>query len=323
MAPPESNPVRHATRPLQVLVTGGTGFVGRAVLAALRDAGHHARILVRRPTNPRTRGLADRPGTEPVVGDVLDPASLARALPGCDAVIHLVGIISEIGRNTFENAHTVATRNVLDAARGAGVRRHVQMSALGTRPDAASRYHRTKWAAEEAVRGSGLDWTILRPSLIYGAEDHFTNLLARLARFSPLLPVMGPGHGLLQPVAVEAVALAFVRALTEPAAVGRTFDLCGPDRLTFNEVLDAILAASGRRRLKLHVPLALARLQARGLEFVFPTLLRRAAPLNRDQLIMLQEDNVGDPAPANALFHLPTERFTDGVRRHLSPSSSA
>ncbi len=302
---------------MKVLVTGGTGFVGRAVLAALAEAGYGARVLVRRPGAARVRELVGRFGFEPVPGDVLAPETLRAAAGGCGAVIHLVGIISEVGRNTFENAHSVATRNVVAVARSAGVARLVHMSALGTRPDAVSRYHQTKWAAEEAVRGSGLAWTIFRPSLIYGAEDHFTNLFARLARWSHVLPVPGPGRGRLQPVSVEAVALAFVRALSEPAAVGRTLDLCGPERLTLNEVLDAILAVTGRRRWKVHVPLGLARGVARVLEGVFPRLLGRAAPLNRDQLVMLQEDNVGDPAPANELFRLPAETFREGLARYL------
>jgi len=302
---------------MKVLVTGGTGFVGQAVLAALREAGHPARVLVRDASSPHARELVARLSAEAVVGDVLDPDSLRRAVPGCDAVIHLVGIISEIGRNTFENAHTTATRNVVTAAQAAGASRYVHMSALGTRPNAGSRYHQTKWAAEEIVRASGLAWTIFRPSLIFGPGDHFTRLFAALARWSPVLPVMGSGQGLLQPVAVEVVALAFVRALTAPAAVGCTFDLCGPERVSFNHVLDAILAVTGRRRLKIHVPLALARIQARLLEGIFPPLFGRAAPLNRDQLLMLQEDNVGDPRPANELFRLPVEPFRDGLARYL------
>lgn len=302
---------------MQVLVTGGTGFVGRAVLAELAGTAHRARVLVRRPDSPRARDVATRWRAEPVAGDVLDAASLRAALAGCDAVIHLVGIISEVGQNTFENAHTRATQNVVEAARAAGVRRLVHMSALGTRPGAISRYHQTKWAAEEAVRAGGPDWTIFRPSLIYGPEDHFTNLFARLARWSPVLPVMGPGRGRLQPVAVEAVARAFVRALERPATIGRTLDLCGPDRLTFDEGLDTILEVTGRRRLKLHLPLSLARLLAAGLEFVFPRLLGRAAPFNRDQLWMLQEDNVGDPEPANTLLDLPVETFRAGLSRYL------
>ncbi len=302
---------------MKVLVTGGTGFVGHAVLAKLRATGHAARALVRNPASPRATELAKRFGAETVAGDVLDADSIQRALRGCEAVIHLVGIISEVGPNTFHNAHTLATQNVVRAAERAGVNRYLHMSALGTRPNAASRYHRTKWAAEQAVRESRLAWTIFRPSLIYGAEDHFVNLFANLARWSPILPVMGSGRGKLQPVSVEVVAAAFVNALNEPRAVGQTYDLCGPDRLSFLQVLDTILSVAGRRRLKLRVPLPLARLQAAALEFVFPRLLGRAAPLNRDQLIMLEEDNVGDPRPANEVLALPVTTFRAGIERQL------
>lgn len=302
---------------MEVLVTGGTGFVGREVLRQLAAAGHAARMLVRRPDSPSALALERRFGVRIVRGDALDPATLPAGMAGADAVIHLVGIISEVGRNTFENAHTRATENVVRAAREAGVQRHVQMSALGSRPGAASRYHRTKWAAEEIVRGSSLAWTILRPSLIYGPEDHFVNLFARLSRWSPVLPVMGAGAGLLQPVSVEATAACFVRALTEPRCEGQTIEVCGADRLSFVELLREILAVLGRRRLLLHVPLPLARLQARALEFIFPRLLGQAAPLNRDQLLMLQEDNVGDPGPATTLFGLPEESFRQGISRFL------
>lgn len=306
---------------MKILVTGGTGFVGRAVVAALAEAGHVSRVLVRQPAAPRARELAGRFPVELVAGDVLKPDTLRAALLGCEAVIHLVGIISEVDQNTFENAHTQATRHLVGAAQVGGVKRFLHMSALGTRPNAASRYHQTKWAAEEAVRASGLDWTIFRPSLIYGPEDHFTRMMADWSRWSPVVPVLGTGQGRLQPIAVEAVALAFARALTQPATSGRTLDLCGPERLTFNEVLDAILAAVGRRRAKCHLPLPVARGLAGLLEGGFPRLLGQAAPLNRDQLLMLQEDNVGDPAPAQTLLNLPVESFREGLARYLKPTA--
>ncbi len=303
---------------MNVLVTGATGFVGREVLRQLQARGHTICIVARNPA-AAARATAGRFGAELRRGDVVKDASLADAAQGMDAVIHLVGIISEIGQNTFESAHVRATDHVVRAARAAGVRRFVQMSALGTRPGAVSRYHQTKWSAEEIVRGSGLDWTIFRPSLIYGAEDHFANLFATLSRRSPFLPVMGNGQNRLQPVAVEAVAAAFVGALTEPRAVGQTMDLCGPEPLTFLAVLDTILVVLRRRRFKLRVPLRLARIQAAALEFIFPRLLGRAAPLNRDQLLMLQEDNVGNPRPAAEMFGLQLVPFREGIAAYLRP----
>jgi NADH dehydrogenase len=191
------------------------------------------------------------------------------------------------------------------------------MSALGTRPNAASRYHQTKWAAEELVRRSGLDFTIFRPSLIYGPQDQFMNLFARIIRLSPVVPLMSNPRARFQPVAVEAVATAFVRSLGEPKSIGQTYDLCGPEALTLSEIVDRLLGVLKRRRLKLQVPLGLARGQAAILEFVFGRLLRKAPPLNRDQLLMLQEDNVGNPQPANDLFGLNPALVREGIARYL------
>ena len=254
---------------------------------------------MRKPRTQAAERFGAGPALEESPGNILDSASLGPALDGTDAVIHLVGIISEIGENTFENVHTRGTQNLLAAARSAGIKRFVHMSALGTRPNAVSRYHKTKWAAEEAVRNSALDYTIFRPSLIFGPQDQFVNLFAKIIRFSPIVPILADDRAHFQPVAIEDVASAFVRALNEPKSIGQTYDLCGPEALTLRQIVDAICRAMGRRRLKLRVPLFLSRLQANFLEFIFPLLFGKAAPLNRDQLIMLHEDNPGQPQPAN------------------------
>lgn len=231
-------------------------------------------------------------------------------------LIHLVGIIAECGPSrSFERVHVELTASVLAAAKLAGVRRWIHMSALGTRSQARSRYHQTKWAAEELVRGSGLDWTIFRPSLIYGARDGFTRLFARLSGWSPVLPVMGTGRAQLQPIAVGQVARAFSQAVAIPDSTREVFDLCGAERLSFVEVLRAILKAHGRRRGLVRIPMPLARLQAGFLEWFFPRILRRPPPLNRDQLLMLEEDNTGDGGPADRLFGLEHRPFADEMRR--------
>jgi uncharacterized protein YbjT (DUF2867 family) len=301
---------------MKVFVTGGTGFVGREVVRQLLAEGHTVRILARLSN---ADGLPA--GVEVKRGDVTDPASFADGMTGVDAVIHLVGIISECGAGTYENVHTVGTAGILANSMSAGVRRFIQMSALGTRPGATSRYHRSKWAAEELVRKSGLDWTIFRPSVIYGPEDHFVNLFARISRWSPALPVIGDGKTKLQPGPVGDVARCFVASLSEPRSIGQTYDLCGADRLTLPEVLDAILEVAGRLRIKLRIPMPIAKLQAAALETIYPLVLRRAPPLNRDQLIMLGEDNVGDPQPANALFGLKPVSFREGIAAYLRPRS--
>jgi NADH dehydrogenase len=229
----------------------------------------------------------------------------------------LVGIISEAGKKTFENIHVRGTENVVNAARTAGVKRFLQMSALGTRPNAVSRYHQTKWAAEELVRKSGLGFTIFRPSLIFGPHDKFVNMFARMSRFLPALPVMGTGKAKFQPVAVETVAGAFVRSLGEPRSVGQTYDLCGPDTLTLPEILDTILEVTGRKRAKLRIPIGVARVQAALSEFLCSGLFGKPPPLNRDQLIMLEEGNVGNAQPANELFGLEAVGFREGISRYL------
>lgn len=301
---------------MRVFVTGGTGFVGQEILTSLVREGDEPVALARRlPSAPV-------PGIRYFQGDLTSPERLAEGMRGTGAVIHLVGIISEVGQSTFENVHTRGTRTVLAAARQAGVRRFVHMSALGTRPAAISRYHQTKWAAEEAVRVSGFDYTIFRPSLIFGPADHFVNLFARIMRFSPFVPAMGRPTARFQPVHVQDVAEAFVRSLRMPESVGRNFDLCGPDILTLPEILRFIMQASGRKRFILRVPSLVARAQATLLEAVFP-FVGKAPPLNRDQLAMLNEDNIGDASLARELLDLKPRRFLPGIEAYLrSPAPS-
>lgn len=299
---------------MNVFVTGGTGFVGREIVRELHDAGHHVRLLAR----SRSTVIA-HDDIEIHAGNLLDAATLADACRGVDVVIHLVGVISEVGEQTFENVHTRGTQNIVGAAQRAGVKRFVHMSALGARANAVSRYHQSKWAAEEIVRGSGLDWTIFRPSIIYGPGDGFVNLFARMSRLSPVVPLIGGGRSKFQPVPVGDVAQCFVKSLTEPGSIGQTYDLCGNEVLTLTEIIEEILKATGRRRLKLTVPFGVARVQAAFLEFIFGKLLRRAPPLNRDQLVMLQEDNVGNARPARELFELRHEPFAEGIGRYLKP----
>jgi uncharacterized protein YbjT (DUF2867 family) len=307
---------------MKVLVTGATGFVGRTILRQLHEAGHSIRLLARAPRSARAQEATTRWGAEVLSGDILDRASLGSAAASTDAIIHLVGIISEVGASTYENVHTRGTANVVWAAQRAAVKRFVHMSALGTRPNAVSRYHRSKWAAEENVRHSSLAFTIFRPSLIYGPEDQFVNFYAKVIRLSPVVPLLGSPHARFQPVPVQAVASAFAKSVVEPKAVGQTYDLCGAEALTLSGIVDQILGVLRKRRLKLHVPLGVAWWQAVCLEYVFPRLLRKAPPLNRDQLLMLQEDNVGNPQPANEAFGLRPVSLRAGISKYLGSGAS-
>lgn len=299
--------------PVRVLVTGGSGFVGKAIVRQLRSSGIEVRVL------SRSRDVGQS-GVVSVRASLFDSEALAQAMTGCDAVIHLVGIISEVGSQTFDRVHVDGTRCVLAAMRAAGVHRYIHMSAMGARNAAPSRYHQTKWSAEELVRSSGLDWTILRPSLIYGPGDGVVSMFNRISRWSPVVPVIGSGDGLLQPVDVADVARVFVSALSKNGTRGRTFEVGGPSTVTFNSLLLGILSRLGRRRLVVHLPLPLARVQAAFLEFVFPKILRLASPLNRDQIAMLQEDNVADCTETWREFEFRPIDWQAGLDRMLGPA---
>ena len=278
-----------------VLVTGASGFVGRHVVRALLAEGFSVRVLVRRPGR---MSAADGRVAE-AVGSVTEGVALTPAAAGCAAVVHLVGIIAERGTQTYERVHVEGTRSALAAAQAAGIRRFVHMSACGTRAHAVSRYHQTKWQAEELVRGSGLDWTIFRPSLIHGPDGEFAQMLRAWAfgRQPPFLfmPYFGPGFlgqratAQLQPVFVDDVAEVFARAPDTPDSIGRAYDVVGPDRYTWPEMLH--LASSilrGKPKRAVGIPAWKALLLAR---------LPIPLPFNREQVLMALEDNTGDPAP--------------------------
>lgn len=295
-----------------IAVTGATGFVGRHITTVLARRGHAIRALVRSPLQAqRLEGL----GVELVPGDLADAAALTALLRGANTVVHLVGIIVETGRATFHAVHVEGTRRVLEAARRAGVERFVHMSAVGARDEpGATPYHRTKWHAEELVRASGLSHAVFRPSIISGPESAPIRTLARLHRWSPVVPVFGDGRFPTQPVWAEDVALAFALAAEQSALAG-AFELGGPQVLTYEEFLLAIGRAARRPRPLVHVPLGLARAAAAALG-----LLGAAAPLTGDQLQMLVE---GSATPANAIesvFGIQPVAFEQGLNRYLAPS---
>ncbi len=231
-----------------ILVTGGTGFIGSRLVGRLVELGYQVRVLTR--GTGRQRGLP-LDGCTIVEGNPLDPDVCRRATQGIDAVIHLIGILRESRGGSYREAHVQTTRLLLAAAKENGVRRWLHMSALGSRPYAPSRYHQTKWTAEELVRSSDLHWTIFRPSVIYGPDDHFLSvfrdLFSRpLFRYFGILPLPGGGATPLQPVAVGDVVTAFTRALILPQTIRREYVICGPDRVSLS-VICSLLLKSGRQ----------------------------------------------------------------------------
>lgn len=281
-----------------ILVTGGTGFVGSHLVSRLVQRGDHVRVLA--------RSAARATGGEMVAGDIGDVSSVIAAATGCAAVIHLVGIIAERRGVTFQSVHVDGTRNVIEACQRANVPRLVHMSALGSRPNAASRYHQTKCAAEELVRGSGLPATIFRPSVMFGAGNSFLPQMQGLLHRGPFVPVIGSGRNRLQPVWVEDVVSCFVGALDRPDTAGQAYELGCPEQFTFDELLDILAALEGIRKSKVHLPAGLMR----PVVWLGSHITSRF-PVTPDQLTMLLEDSVCDIGPMREAFGIEPARLRD------------
>ena len=295
---------------MKIFITGGTGFVGQELIKQLLNAQHSVRALIR----PGSASIfSDK--IEMVTGDTTDPASLKAALDGCDAVIHLVGIIREFPSRgiSFARLHPESTRNLLQAAEEQGISRFLHMSANRARVDAVTDYHKSKWAAEELVRQSNLDWTIFRPSLIFGPADRFVNLLAGLVKTLPLLPVMGDGRYRLQPVCVTDVAGGFVAALNVAESIFQTYHCGGPNDYSYDEILDLIGLALGKKKpvRKFHQPLSLMK----PLVAILQSLPQ--FPMTSDQLQMLLEGNCCDPSEWKETFKLDLTEFPEGISTFL------
>lgn len=257
---------------------------------------------------------------EAVPGNVLAPASLAAAVAGRQAIIHLVGIINEKGSQTFDRMHRAAAENVLAAAKGAGVRRLVHMSAMGAAEEAPFAYGRSKALGEKAVRASGLDWTIFRPSIVFGPGDGFVSLLAQIVRANPgFIPVIGPGTTQFMPVSVYDVARVFGDALEKPDTAGKVFPLGGPEIFTLNDIYREIAAAIGKAGKPLvHLPIWYGRILAAGFEWAARRGILADPPLTRDQLASLERDNVADIAETDRVFGGPWRPFPAGIREYLN-----
>lgn len=283
---------------MNILVTGATGFVGRSVVQELLRRGHTVLAGSRRG--------ADLPGARGLSLDVSDPGSVLRAVGEAQpqAVVHLVGIITEEGEQTFARVHVEGTRHVLAATpRGA---RYLHMSALGADEASASGYSRSKAQAERLVEDSGLPFTIFRPSLIFGVgDDFFGRVLRDLVSSAPIVPMIGDGHFPFRPVSVEDVAQAFAGALERPDTEGQTYALTGPEEFTFQQLLRLELAALKKRKPVVPVPLPLMNL-AVPLMGLLPN-----PPITRDQYAMLKAGNTAPNEPARTVFDLPMLRLQD------------
>jgi uncharacterized protein YbjT (DUF2867 family) len=320
--------------PARVAVTGATGFVGRAVVRELVARGHRPVCLVRdRLRFLSSVGELGSDQLDTVTGDLFDATALRQVVEGAEAMIHLVGIIFEkpLRGQTFQRIHVEGTKAVLEMCAAAGVRRYLHMSALGTRAGAASAYHRTKWEAEGAVRASGLDWTIFRPSVIHGPDGEFMRMMRVMVCDAmvmslgivptpfPVMPYFGDGMNRLQPVSVRDVAACFVSALIKPETVGQVYELGGPEAITWKElyrICRETIPGAKRWKPMVSQPVWAAKLLASTVMKlpILPSMLR----FNADQVTMSQEDAVCDSSLIERTFDLKLRDFRAELREYAA-----
>ncbi len=278
---------------MKVLIVGGSGYVGTHLARHLLEQGHQVTVASRRGEGP----LA---GVRYVMADAAKDEGLLEAAQGQEALIYLVGIIRERGDQTFRQAHVEGVRHSLAAARAAGIRRFVHMSALGTARGTGSRYYETKAEGEELVQASGLDWTILRPSLIFGQGDEFFGgiLKGLVTAPIPFIPQIGDGSFVFRPIWVGDVSLAFEQALSRPNTFYRSYNLVGPKEYTLRELLLLVRDTLGSQKPLLPIPLAL-------MDLVVPLISPLPfSPITLDQYLQLKMGNTADPSHMRNAFSL-------------------
>jgi len=299
---------------LKTLVTGGTGFLGSEIVKRLNAQSESVRILSRDPAKiPAARRT---PGTEYFRGDVLDPASLAAAMQGCDAVVNAVQFENAPFENprrglTYERIDGEGTERQVEAAKSAGVKRFIYMSGAGVAEGLTEPWFRAKARAEKAVRESGMNWTIFRPSWVFGPEDRSLNRFASMARISPFVFLVGSGKQRVQPVFVEDVARFVHRALNEPRSYGQLLELGGPEELEMRELIRRLLVVMRKKRMCVTVPVAVMRALASFLE------LLPSPPLTCSGIDFLTMEPRVDSSKACQMLGLETTRLEMALGQHL------
>ncbi|MGH6678826.1 MAG: complex I NDUFA9 subunit family protein [Bradyrhizobium sp.] len=270
-----------------VTVFGGTGFLGRRIIKCLADEGETVRVAARHPTRIRAGGISgESEPTLAIVADVRDEAAVAAAIAGADAVVNAVSAYVEKAAVTYEAVHVQGAKHVAEACERQGISRLVHISGIGADPASPSPYIRARGRGELAVRQASPRATILRPSVLFARDDAFLNTLARIARSSPIIPLIGGGQTRLQPVHADDVAKAVCVALHNPTAQGTIYELGGPESTTLRAIFEMVLAHFGRRRLFVRIPFELAHPLARLLEGL------PRAPLTVAQVDLLRGDSI-------------------------------
>ncbi|MEE9553795.1 MAG: complex I NDUFA9 subunit family protein [candidate division Zixibacteria bacterium] len=295
---------------MNIILAGATGFVGSNLGRKLIENGHEVKFIV-------------RPGTEtkiplnnkPLVISADPGKSLEHLRVDADLLINAIGIIREFPRKgiTFKKAHIDITRNLVEFARSNGISRFIQISALGVGPHSVTGYQKSKYDAEEYIWNSGLKWTILRPSMIFGPGDHITGMFANMIKRLPVMPVIGDGNYQLQPVHVDDISAGVIGAIDDKRVIDKTFEIGGPEIMTFNRVLDEIGAALGRKKVKkIHQPVPLMK--------ALSGIFERFAwfPVTGEQITMLLEGNFTNDRSFFDLYGIIPRKFNQSLNGLLS-----
>jgi len=295
---------------MKIAITGGTGFIGGHLARRLAAEGHEIIVIARGTSESKIQA-----GMTLVLSDLSDQASLAEAFAGCDAVAHCAGINREIGTQTYQKVHVDATRNVVDAAQNAGVKKIMLMSFLRARPNCGSAYHESKWAAEEIVQRSDLDYTIIRAGMVYGRGDHMLDHLSHALYTFPFFAMVGFKEKGIRPLAVEDLIEVLEAALTDERLSRRAFALTGAEELYLSEAVDRVARVTSNSIRMFRAPVWLHRLLAR-----FWELTMKVPLVARAQIRILSEGVVEPALPCDPLpvDLLPKRKFTDEqIRRGL------
>jgi uncharacterized protein YbjT (DUF2867 family) len=280
---------------MQVAITGGTGFIGGHLARRLTADGHEV-VLIARGQDQRDPKILKLNHAHFVASDLSNVDDLARAFAGCEAVVHCAGINREIGNQTYERVHIQATRNVCEAAKRAGTNKIVLLSFLRARPNCGSAYHESKWAAEEIVRASGLDYTILKPGVVYGLGDHMLDHLSHALQILPVFVSVGMREKLMRPLAIEDLVTVIEASLTDPHLSMKTVAVIGPEQITLREAARRVGAAIGKKPLIFGMPVAL--------HYVLAWLAERTMKIpitSVGQVRMLSEGMVEAAPPCDSL----------------------
>jgi len=296
---------------MRLFVTGASGFFGQALVRRLIDTGHTAVCLVRPSSEIKLADMQDK--IEIVSGDMNDVDFWKSKLDKIDAFINLIGIIREFPSRgiTFEKYHYLFTVELVKLAREIGAKRFLQMSALGSSLESKALYHRTKFKAEEYLRASDLEWTILRPSLIIGKGNEALGMMVKLINSAPITPVIGSGNYCMQPVDISNVSEAFVKALNDKHTIGKTYDLVGPDRMTYNQMLDRIGQVMDKKIKRVSMPTGLMKFVTAPFEYF------SSFPLTTGQIDMLLEENISDSVEIYDDLKIKQISFKDSLNKAL------